>query len=55
MYNTKKYHFQGKSARSKRWFGIDHECLEEMFCTCEPDFYAKLYNINIEVQEMEIY
>ena len=53
--NTKKYHFQVKSARAKGWFGHDNERLEEMFCTREPVFYAKLYNINIEVQEMEIY
>ena len=25
--NTKKYKFQGQSARSKRWLDLDHECL----------------------------
>ena len=27
--NTKKYNSQGKSARSKRWFDLDHEWSEE--------------------------
>ena len=26
---TKKYNFQGQSTRSKRWFDLDHEWLEE--------------------------
>ena len=29
---TKKYNFQGNSARLIHWFDIDHECLEEK-CT----------------------
>ena len=33
------YNFQGQSARTKRWFGLDHEWLEETFMTREPDFY----------------
>ena len=31
--NTKKYNFQGKSARSIRWFDPDREWLEENFRT----------------------
>ena len=27
--NTKKYNFQGQSARSRRWFDLDHEWLEK--------------------------
>ena len=27
-YKTEKYNFQGQSARTKRWFGIDHEWLK---------------------------
>ena len=37
--NTKKYNFQGKSARSRRWFDLDHEFIEEIFRTSETDFY----------------
>ena len=36
---TKKCNFQGQSARSRRWFNLDHEWSEENFRTCEPDFY----------------
>ena len=28
---TKKHHFQGKSARTKHWFDLDHEWLKEKF------------------------
>ena len=41
--NTKKYNFQGKYARSIRWFDLDYEWLEENFRTCEPYFYKRLY------------
>ena len=37
------------------WFDLDHEWLEETFCTCEPNSYTRLYRINIESQEMETY
>ena len=37
--NTKTNNFQGTSGGSIRWFDLDHECLEEMFITREPDFY----------------
>ena len=53
--NIKKYHFQGHYERSKCWFDLDNEWLEEMFCTSEQYFYTKLYKINIEGQEMETY
>ena len=36
---TKKYNFEGQSERSRCWFNLDHECLEETFMTREPDFY----------------
>ena len=42
-WKTKKYNFQGKSERSRRWFDLDHEWLKENFMTREPDFYGKLY------------
>ena len=40
---TKKYNFQGQPARSRRWFDLDHDWLEENFRTREPDFYKKLF------------
>ena len=36
---TKKVNFQVKSARTKRWFDLDHEWLKENFMTPEPDLY----------------
>ena len=41
---TKKYNFQGKSARTKHWFNIDHEWLKENFMTRETYLYLKLYD-----------
>ena len=32
--NTKKCNFQGKSARSMRWFYINHYWLKENLSTC---------------------
>ena len=52
---TEKYNFQYKSARSKCWIDLDHEWLEEIFKTGEPEFYKKLYQINIKGEEMKIY
>ena len=43
-YKTKKYNFQGKSARTKHWFYIDHEWLKDNFITREPDFYKTISN-----------
>ena len=44
-YNTSKYHFQGKYARSKHWFDLEHECLEGKSFTREPYFYnIYIYN-----------
>ena len=40
---TKKYNFQGQSARTKHWFYLDHEWLKENFMTREPDFYKILH------------
>ena len=37
-YKTKKYNFQGKPARTKRWSDLDHECLKENFMTHETYF-----------------
>ena len=46
---TKKYNFEGQSARSRHWFDIDHEWLEENFRTREPDFYRNCIKINLGV------
>ena len=46
----KKYLFQGQSARSKRWFDIDIDWLEEEFIKREPQFYKKLFQSNIQGQ-----
>ena len=31
---TNKYNFQGQSARSRRWFDLDHEWLKKIQDTC---------------------
>ena len=36
---TNKYNFLGESSRSRRWFDLDPEWLEESFMTREPHFY----------------
>ena len=38
--NEAKFKFQGRSARSQRWFGLDFDWIEENFSTHEPDFYV---------------
>ena len=52
---TNKYNFQGQSARSIRWFDLDHECLEGNFSTREPDFYKKTLSKNIRDQDIKTY
>ena len=44
-----KYNFQGKSARAKNWFDLDHEWLKKNFMTREPDFYRKKFKLNLGV------
>ena len=48
-YKTKKYNFQGQSARTKHWFDLDHEWLKENFMTREPDFYKNYIKLNLGV------
>ena len=43
-YKTEKYNFQGQSARTKRWFGLDHDYLNENLMTGETYFYKTLSN-----------
>ena len=47
--------FQGQSTRSTRWFNIDREWLKEKNSTLEPNFYIKLFWMNIEGQYIETY
>ena len=53
--NTKKYNFQGKSTRSRRWFNHDHEWLEENFMARKPDFYEKNYQMNNNGDDTKTY
>ena len=46
---TKKYNFQGQSARSRHWFDLDHEWLEENFMTRKLYLYKKIIKINLGV------
>ena len=52
---TKKYNFQGQFERSNIWFDLDQEWLKEIFSKREPEFYIKLYQMDIEGQEVETY
>ena len=52
---TKKYNFQEKSARSRHWFDLDHEWLEENPMTREPDFYKKLNQTNTRDDDTKTY
>ena len=46
--NTKKYNFEGKSARSRSLFNLDHEWLKENFMTSEPYFYKNYIKQNFQ-------
>ena len=48
-YEAKKSNFQGKSARTKHWFDLDHDWLKENSITREPDFYKNYMNLNLGV------
>ena len=39
--NEAKFKFQGRSAISQRWFDLNFDKIDEMYSTCEPDFYTK--------------
>ena len=53
--NTKKYNFQGQSARSRRWFDLDHEWLDENFSTRKPYFYSRLYQNKFRGDDKKTY
>ena len=46
----RKYLFQGKSLISKHWFDLYIEWIEGNFSTRKPQFYKRLFQINIEGQ-----
>ena len=47
--------FKGQSKVYTGWFNLDHEFLKEKNSTPEPDFYIKLYEKDIEGQDIELY
>ena len=49
--NEDKFKFQIQSARSQCGFDIDFDWIEEMFSTCEHDFYKKLFQRHDETQD----
>ena len=53
--NKDKLKFQGQSARSKRWFDLDFDWIEENHSTCETGFYLKIYQMHEETQDTNIF
>ena len=49
--NESKFKFQGQSARSQIWFGIDLNWAGINFSTREPDFYKKLFQSHDDTQD----
>ena len=49
--NEAKSKFQGLSARSQRWFGLDFGWIEVNFITREPNFYKKLFQTHDDTQD----
>ena len=46
-----KFKFQGRSARSQRWFDLEFDWIEVNFRTCDPDFYKKLFLVHEDTQD----
>ena len=49
--NEAKFKFQGKFARSQRWFDLDFDWIEVNFRTCEPGLYKKLFQSHDDTQD----
>ena len=49
--NEDKIRFQGKFARSQRWFDHEFGCIAVHFSTCEPDLYKKHFQIHDNTQD----
>ena len=47
--------FEGQSKGYMGWFNLDRDYFKRKFSTLEPDLYEKLYEKDIEVQDMEAY
>ena len=47
--------FEGQYIGSTGWFNFDYNFLNINFSTLEPDFYRKLFEKDIEVQDIEPY
>ena len=53
--NEAKFKFQGKSARSQRWFDIEWDWVEVNFSTREPYFYKKLFQSHNDTQDINTF
>ena len=53
--NEAKFNFQGKYARSQRWFDIEFDWIEVNFSTREPDFHTKPFQIHDNTQDTNSY
>ena len=53
--NEAKFKFQGQSARSQYWFGIDYDWIEVNFSTGEPNFYRNLFQIHDNTQYTKLF
>ena len=49
--NVSKFKFQGQSRRSRLWFDLDLDWIDINFSTCEPGFYAKLFQSHDNEQD----
>ena len=53
--NRAKFKFQGRSARSQRWFDLDLDFIEVTFSTRESDFYNKLFQSHDDTQDINTF
>ena len=53
--NEAKFKFQGKSARSQRWFDIDFDWNEVNFSTREPDLYRETFQSHDDTQDINTF
>ena len=53
--NESKFKFQGKSARSQRWFDLEFDWIEVNFSKREPDFYKKIIQSHVDTQDTNTY
>ena len=53
--NEAKFKFQGKSARSQRWFDLELDWIEVNFSTCDPGFYKKIFQSHDNTQDINTF